>query len=91
MSVKDWLLQNPYEGKSQQQLWNLFTGRDGINGSCQSEQHTPSKRPSPTVHTDNTKKQRRDNVSASSAASGMLSQTPAVLCYAQILHMQPVS
>ena len=59
--------------------------------NSQSEQSTPLKRPLPTMAEDDMKKQRRDDQSFASVASGMPSQSPSVLCYARVLHAYFVS
>ena len=105
--INDWLQQDSVDGQSRLQIYSLYTGHskshilDGHtlsimkrvenNGDCQSDQHSPSKRPLPTVANDNAKKQRRDDQSSSSAASGMTSQVPAVLCYGRVLRVHLVS
>ena len=52
---------------------------------------TPMTRPLPTIAEDITKKQRRDDQSSAPVASGMPSQSPSVLCYAQVLKTHSVS
>ena len=105
--INDWLQQDSVDGQSRLQIYSLYTGHskshilDGHtlsimkrvenNGDCQSDQHSPSKRPLPTGANDNAKKQRRDDQSSSSPASGMTSQVPAVLCYGRVLRVHLVS
>jgi hypothetical protein len=95
------------DGNHPQQVWKLYTGhvashelkgivfsnttQGDLSGNCQSEQHSPSERPLPTVANDNAKKQRRDDQSFPSAASGMTSQVLAVLCYGRVLRVHLVS
>ena len=59
--------------------------------NCDIERSTPLKRPLHIMADDNTKKQRLDDQSSASVASGMPSQFPCVLCYAKVLKAHSVS